>query len=254
MRRAWPSRSCSRWAGRILPEILTPAARREGAGVTESRWAERVDSLRLTEIFCSLQGEASTAGAVCTFIRLTGCPLRCQYCDTAYAFHGGEWTAIEDILARTQELGAQHVCVTGGEPLAQPNAIPLIKRLCDAGFAVSVETAGAIDIRPVDTRASRVVDIKTPGSGESARNRWDNIDVLTGHDQLKFVICSREDYEWARDVVRRIVVPADCRIWFSPSHGQVDVRGLAEWIVTDRLPVRFQLQLHKLLWDDEPGR
>lgn len=237
-----------------MPELLNPGAHREGEGVNQSRWAERVDSLRLTEIFCSLQGEANTAGAVCTFIRLTGCPLRCQYCDTAYAFHGGEWVTIDAILAETEALGARHVCVTGGEPLAQPNAIPLITRLCDAGFAVSVETAGAIDIRPVDSRASRVVDIKTPGSGEAARNRWDNIEVLTDHDQLKFVICSREDYEWARDIVRQLSVPASCRIWFSPSHGQVNTRALAEWIVEDRLPVRFQLQLHKLLWGDEPGR
>ena len=223
-------------------------------GVSDSRWAERINALRITEIFCSLQGEARTAGAVCTFIRLTGCPLRCQYCDTAYAFHGGEWTSLDDIIARTQALGATEVCVTGGEPLAQPNAIPLIKRLCDAGFSVSVETAGALDIRPVDERASRVVDIKTPGSAESARNRWDNIAALTGHDQLKFVICSRDDYEWSRDRVAEMSLPAGCTVWFSPSHGQVDVKALADWIVEDRLPVRFQLQLHKLLWGDEKGR
>jgi 7-carboxy-7-deazaguanine synthase len=237
-----------------LPELLTPTAHRQESGIDRSRWPERVNAVRLTEIFCSLQGEARSAGAVCTFIRLTGCPLRCQYCDTAYAFHGGEWTSLDAILARTRELAATHVCVTGGEPLAQPNAIPLIARLCDAGFEVSVETAGAIDIRPVDVRASRVVDIKTPGSGEAARNRWDNIDVLTPHDQLKFVICSRADYEWARQVVRELTVPSGCPIWFSPSHGQVDVRALAEWIVEDRLPVRFQLQLHKQLWGNEPGR
>lgn len=220
----------------------------------QSRWPERIDSLRLTEIFCSLQGETRTAGEVCTFIRLTGCPLRCRYCDTAYAFHGGQWMALDDIMARSRELAAHHVCVTGGEPLAQPNAIPLIKRLCDAGFEVSVETAGAIDIRPVDLRASRVVDIKTPDSGEAMRNRWDNIDVLTPHDQLKFVICSRTDYEWSREIVSGLTVPSGCTIWFSPSHGQVDARALADWIVEDRLPVRFQLQLHKQLWGDEPGR
>lgn len=222
-------------------------------GVRESRWRERIDALRITEIFCSLQGEAKAAGRVCTFIRLTGCPLRCHYCDTAYAFHGGEWQKIDDILARTHDFGALDVCVTGGEPLAQPNAAPLVRRLCDAGYDVSVETAGALDIRPIDTRASRVVDIKTPDSGEAGRNRWDNIEALTDHDQLKFVIGSLDDYRWSKQRLAEIELPSGCIVWFSPSHGQITARELADWIVADRLPVRFQLQLHKQLWGDAPG-
>jgi len=180
--------------------------------------------------------------------------LRCLYCDTAYAFTGGVWTSLDDILARVDTLGAHYVCVTGGEPLAQPNAIPLIERLCNAGFTVSVETAGALDITPVDVRASRVVDIKTPGSGEVARNLWSNIDVLTSHDQLKFVLCSRSDYDWACRQLEQLCLPEGCVVWFSPSHGQIDVTELANWIVADRLGVRLQLQLHKQLWADEPGR
>lgn len=222
-------------------------------GVRDSRWPQRVDALRVTEIFCSLQGEAKAAGRVCTFIRLTGCPLRCRYCDTAYAFHGGEWIPLDDILARTEALGARDVCVTGGEPLAQPNVAPLVRRLCDAGYDVSVETAGALDIRPIDTRASRIVDIKTPDSGEAGRNRWGNIAALTAHDQVKFVICSGSDYAWAKDRLAEIDVPCGCVVWFSPSHGEISPRELADLIVTDRLPVRFQLQLHKQLWGDRPG-
>ena len=237
-----------------MPSVIETAQRSRVEGVTHSRWPERVNALRLTEIFCSLQGEARDAGAVCTFIRLTGCPLRCHYCDTAYAFSGGEWQDIDSIVAQVDALGAHHVCVTGGEPLAQPNATVLVRRLCDAGYAVSVETAGALDIGGVDTRASRVVDIKTPDSGEAARNLWKNIDRLTDHDQLKFVICSRADYEWSRDRVAELTVPQGCTIWFSPSFGAVDARALGEWIIADRLPVKLQLQLHKQLWGDEPGR
>ncbi|WP_353249597.1 7-carboxy-7-deazaguanine synthase QueE [Salinisphaera sp. T31B1] len=210
--------------------------------------------MRITEIFCSLQGEAREAGAVTTFIRLTGCPLRCRYCDTSYAFTGGQWWPLAEILAEVETLAAEYVCVTGGEPLAQPNAIPLIRQLCDAGYRVSVETAGALDIRPVDTRASRVVDIKTPESGESARNRWDNMPALTGHDQLKFVLCSRSDYDWAVEQLAALRLPPGCTVWFSPSHGEIDPTQLADWIVADRLPVRMQLQLHKQLWADAPGR
>ena len=237
-----------------MPSVIETAQRSRAEGVTHSRWPERVNALRLTEIFCSLQGEARDAGAVCTFIRLTGCPLRCHYCDTAYAFSGGEWQDIDSIVAQVDALGAHHVCVTGGEPLAQPNATVLVRRLCDAGYAVSVETAGALDISDVDTRASRVVDIKTPDSGEAARNLWKNIDRLTDHDQLKFVICSRADYEWSRDRVAELTVPQGCTIWFSPAFGAVDARALGEWIIADRLPVKLQLQLHKQLWGDEPGR
>jgi len=212
------------------------------------------ERLKLTEIFLSLQGEARDAGWPTVFVRLTGCPLRCQYCDTAYAFHGGQWWDIDAILAEVARHGVRHVCVTGGEPLAQKRCIALLARLCDAGYEVSLETSGAIDISEVDPRVSRVVDIKTPASLEVARNRWDNIPLLTPHDQLKFVICDRADYEWARDVVAEQRLHERCTVWFSPSFSQVAPRALADWIVEDRLPVRYQLQLHKILWNDEPGR
>ena len=224
-------------------------------GASESpATAATTDRLRITEIFCSLQGEARDAGALTTFVRLTGCPLRCHSCDTAYAFSGGDWMPLDAIIQRVRTLEARQVCVTGGEPLAQPNCAALVGRLCNAGYRVSVETAGALDIRAVDSRASRVVDIKTPDSGEAARNRWDNIEALTGHDQLKFVICSRADYVWARDRVAELQLPAGCDVWFSPSSEQMPARDLADWIVADRLPVRFQLQLHKQLWGEAPGR
>ncbi|MEF2147801.1 7-carboxy-7-deazaguanine synthase QueE [Aquilutibacter rugosus] len=212
------------------------------------------DRLRLTEIFVSLQGEARTAGRVTTFVRLTGCPLRCQYCDTAYAFHGGEWWNFDAILDKVRELGAHHVCVTGGEPLAQKRARTLLTMLCDAGFDVSLETSGSLDVSAVDPRVSRIVDIKTPDSHESHRNLLSNLDVLTPHDQLKFVICSRADYEWSRAMLRDLQLDARCEVLFSPSFTQVDPTQLADWVVEDRLPVRFQFQLHKVLWNDEPGR
>ncbi|MDO5505617.1 MAG: 7-carboxy-7-deazaguanine synthase QueE [Pseudoxanthomonas suwonensis] len=212
------------------------------------------ERLRITEIFLSLQGEARDAGWPTVFVRLTGCPLRCRYCDTAYAFHGGQWQDIADIVAQVRAFGVRHVCVTGGEPLAQKRCLLLLRQLCDAGLVVSLETSGAIDVSQVDPRVSRVVDIKTPDSGEVDRNLWSNLEVLTAHDQLKFVICSRADYEWARDVVRERALDGICQVWFSPSKTQVDATTLADWIVADRLPVRFQMQLHKLLWDDEPGR
>jgi 7-carboxy-7-deazaguanine synthase len=212
------------------------------------------DRLRITEIFLSLQGEARDAGWPTVFVRLTGCPLRCQYCDTAYAFHGGEWLGIEAILAEVEGHGVRHVCVTGGEPLAQKRCPALLSRLCDAGYAVSLETSGAIDIGNVDARVSRVVDIKTPGSGEVARNRWENLALLTPRDQLKFVVCSRADFEWARDTVAEHQLDRRCEVLFSPSHAQVSARELADWIVAEKLPVRFQMQLHKQLWGEEPGR
>ena len=212
------------------------------------------DRLRITEIFCSLQGEARAAGWPSVFVRLTGCPLRCGYCDTAYAFHGGEWRDIDAIVDEVRGHGVRHVCVTGGEPLAQKRCIALLSRLCDAGFDVSLETSGAIDIGEVDARVSRVVDIKTPGSLEVARNRWENLPLLTPRDQVKFVICSREDYDWAKGVLAEHRPHERCDVLFSPSAGQVEARALADWIVADRLPVRFQMQLHKLLWNDEPGR
>ncbi len=216
--------------------------------------AASADRLKITEIFLSLQGEARDAGWPTVFVRLTGCPLRCRYCDTAYAFFGGEWRGIDDILAEVASHGVRHVCVTGGEPLSQKRCLDLLRRLCDAGYIVSLETSGAIDIADVDPRVSRVLDIKTPDSGEVERNRWDNLPLLTAHDQIKFVICSRADYEWARDVLREHRLHARCDVLFSPSKSEVAARDLADWIVADRLPVKFQMQLHKLLWNDEPGR
>jgi len=212
------------------------------------------DRLKLTEVFLSLQGEARDSGWPTVFVRLTGCPLRCQYCDTAYAFHGGEWWDIDAILAEVARHGVRHVCVTGGEPLAQKRCIALLGKLCDAGYVVSLETSGALDIGEVDTRVSRVVDIKTPGSMEATRNHWDNLALLTPNDQVKFVICDRADFEWARDVVAKHALHQRCDVLFSPSFGQVNARDLADWIVAEALPVRYQMQLHKLLWNDEPGR
>jgi 7-carboxy-7-deazaguanine synthase len=180
--------------------------------------------------------------------------LRCLYCDTRYSFPGGDWWEFDAILAEVARLGVRHVCVTGGEPLAQKRCTILLQRLCDAGYSVSLETSGALDIGGVDPRVSRVVDIKTPGSAEVHRNRWENIPLLTPHDEVKFVICSREDYEWSRAVVAEHALTSRCDVLFSPSFGQVAPRELAQWIVDDRLPVRFQLQLHKILWGDEPGR
>jgi len=216
--------------------------------------AASADRLKLTEIFLSLQGEARDAGWPTVFVRLTGCPLRCQYCDTAYAFHGGDWWDIDAILAEIARHGVRHVCITGGEPLAQKRCIGLLSRLCDAGYDVSLETSGAIDISEVDPRVSRVLDIKTPGSMEVARNLWENLPLLTSHDQIKFVICDRADFEWARDVVAKNQLHERCDVLFSPSFTQVQPRELADWIVAEKLPVRYQLQLHKILWNDEPGR
>ena len=212
------------------------------------------ERLRLTEIFLSLQGEARSIGWPTVFVRLTGCPLRCQYCDTAYAFHGGDWWTFDAILEEVARHGARHVCVTGGEPLAQKRCVALLARLGDAGYEVSLETSGAIDIGEVDPRVSRVLDIKTPASGEVGRNLWSNLPLLTPHDQVKFVICDRADYEWSKGVLAEHRLAGTCDVLFSPSFGQVSPRDLADWIVEDRLPVRFQVQLHKLLWDDAPGR
>jgi 7-carboxy-7-deazaguanine synthase len=210
--------------------------------------------LRLTEIFLSVQGEARSVGWPTVFVRLTGCPLRCTYCDTAYAFHGGEWWELDAILAEVARHGVRHVCVTGGEPLAQKRCGALLQALCDAGYSVSLETSGAIDISAADTRVSRVVDLKTPASGEMHRNLLSNLPQLTPHDQVKFVICDRTDYEWARAMVAEHALPDRCEVLFSPSFGQQPARELAEWILADKLPVRFQMQLHKFLWGDEPGR
>ena len=210
--------------------------------------------LKLTEIFLSIQGEADAVGWPTVFIRLTGCPLRCQYCDTAYAFHGGEWFTLEQVLEVVASHGARHVCVTGGEPLAQKACIPLLKALCDAGYRVSLETSGAIDVSHVDERVTRVVDIKTPDSGESARNRMENLALLRREEQVKFVICSRTDFDWARELVRAEALDQRCTVLFSPSHEQVEPRELAQWILDEHVPVRFQVQLHKFLWGNAPGR
>jgi 7-carboxy-7-deazaguanine synthase len=212
------------------------------------------ERLRLTEIFLSVQGEARDVGWPTVFVRLTGCPLRCQYCDTAYAFHGGQWWDIDAILAEVAKHGVRHVCVTGGEPLAQKRCLVLLERLCDAGYSVSLETSGALDIAAVDPRVSRVVDLKTPGSMEQARNRLENLPLLTARDQVKFVVCSRGDYEWARAMLAEHALAERCEVLFSPSFDEVAPRELAEWILEDRLPVRFQMQLHKQLWGDAQGR
>jgi 7-carboxy-7-deazaguanine synthase len=210
--------------------------------------------VRLTEIFLSVQGEADHVGWPTVFVRLTGCPLRCQYCDTQYAFHGGEWFSIDDVLSRVASFAVRHVCVTGGEPLAQKSCTALLARLCDAGYSVSLETSGAMDISKVDERVSRVIDIKTPGSGEVERNRLENLEQLRSGDQLKFVICDRADFEWASRFVDERDLHERSAVLFSPSYGQVEPRDLAEWILNARLPVRFQVQLHKFLWGDAPGR
>ncbi len=188
------------------------------------------------------------------FVRLTGCPLRCRYCDTEYAFYEGDWTSIDAVLEQVGQYGARHVCVTGGEPLAQPACVELLRRLCDLGYEVSLETSGALDIGMADVRVSRVVDVKTPDSGESDRNRIENFAQLTPHDQLKFVICSRADYDWSKQFLAQHGLHGRCDVLFSPAFGQVAPADLAQWILDDRLDVRFQLQLHKILWGDVPGR
>ena len=222
---------------------------------TTSRVPEsREGLLKITEIFYSLQGEARDAGRPTVFIRLTGCPLRCVYCDSEYAFYGGEWKQIDQIMEQVASYQTPYVCVTGGEPLAQKRCQLLLKKLCDAGYRVSLETSGAMDVSQVDERVSRVLDIKTPDSGESGRNLWANLEVLTAHDQLKFVLCSREDYQWALEEVRSRGLDEKLDVLFSPVWGKVEPAELAEWVLSDHLNVRVQLQLHKLLWGDMPGK
>lgn len=209
--------------------------------------------LRITEIFYSIQGEADSVGWPTVFVRLTGCPLRCGYCDTAYAFHGGEWQSFDAILQAVAQYSPSHVTVTGGEPLAQKNCLGLLVRLCNAGYRVSLETSGALPIGEVDARVVRVMDLKTPGSGESARNLYDNIPLLHSRDQVKFVICDRADYDWSKRLLDEYRLAERCQVLFSPSYAQLEARTLAEWILADRLPVRLQVQLHKYLWGDVPG-
>jgi len=209
--------------------------------------------LRITEIFHSIQGEADSVGWPTVFVRLTGCPLRCVYCDTAYAFHGGEWMGFDAILQKVAGYAPRYVTVTGGEPLAQKNCGALLTRLCDAGYRVSIETGGALPIAGLDSRVVRVMDLKTPGSGERERNLLENIPALRTGDQVKFVICDRADYEWSRGMVSEHGLTGRCQVLFSASHGQLESRQLAEWILADKLPVRLQVQLHKYLWGNVPG-
>lgn len=211
-------------------------------------------ALRITEIFHSLQGESSRVGLPTVFVRLTGCPLRCGYCDTSYAFTGGENIKIDAILERVATFHTPYVCVTGGEPLAQKNCPALLAALCDAGYSVSLETSGALDIGSVDARVARIVDIKTPGSGEAKKNRWENIAALKPSDEVKFVLCDAADYQWAKQMLTEYRLAERCPVLFSPVHGTLNPTLLAEWILRDRLPVRMQVQLHKYLWGSEPGR
>ena len=216
--------------------------------------AKAGDRLRITEIFYSLQGEARSVGWPTVFIRLTGCPLRCGYCDTSYAFQGGEWYTLENILQEVAHYNTRHVTVTGGEPLAQKICLDLLTRLCDAGYDVSLETSGALDVSGVDKRVVKVMDLKTPGSGEAARNMYANLQHLQAQDQIKFVLCDREDYDWAVALLKQHTLAEKCEVLFSPVQGQLDPRQLAEWILADQLPVRFQIQLHKILWGNKAGR
>lgn len=212
------------------------------------------DRLRVSEIFASIQGESTTVGVPTVFVRLTGCPLRCHWCDTTYAFSGGDRLSIAEILERVAALGLSEVCVTGGEPLAQPACHELLTALLDAGHRVSLETSGAISIVGLDPRVRCVMDLKAPGSGEADKNLWDNLQHLRAHDEVKFVLADRTDYEWAKDVLERHGLARRATVLFSPVAGSLPPALLAEWILADRLPVRFQLQLHKILWGDTRGK
>lgn len=219
------------------------------------RFVKKDETLRISEIFFSLQGETRTVGLPTVFVRLTGCPLRCVYCDTAYAFEGGSLMSLDAILAQVAEYKPAYVTVTGGEPLAQPNVLPLLSALCDAGYEVSLETGGAMPVEQVDARVIKVVDLKTPASGEVSRNRYENLAFLNPHDQIKFVLCNRADYEWARlQLDQHALTEKVSEILFSPAFERLSYRDLADWIIADHLPVRMQVQLHKIIWGDERGR
>ena len=211
-------------------------------------------SLKITEIFNSIQGETSKIGLPTVFIRLTGCPLRCQYCDTSYAFYGGTVMLFEDIIRQVKKYNCKDVCVTGGEPLAQSNSKELLKNLVDLDFNVSLETSGSMSLEGINERVKVIMDIKTPDSEEATKNRWENIEILKKSDELKFVICSREDYQWSKAIVEKYKMDKICPILFSPCSESLDPRYLAEWILADQLPIRFQMQIHKILWDNQPGR
>lgn len=210
-------------------------------------------TLRVTEIFLSLQGETSRVGLPTAFVRLTGCPLRCGYCDTAYAFHGGTTISLAAVIEAVAQFCTRYVTVTGGEPLAQSNCIALLRALCDKNYSVSLETGGSLDVAPVDARVSKILDIKTPGSGEARKNLWKNLVHLTPHDEIKFVICNEADYAWAKEQLAERRLDAICPVLFSPSYRELPATQLADWILRDRLPVRFQTQLHKQLWGEQPG-
>lgn len=212
------------------------------------------DSLRINEIFFSLQGETSRVGLPTVFVRLTGCPLRCNYCDTTYAFSGGQTMTLAAILSEVERHRPRYVCVTGGEPLAQKNCLPLLRALCDAGYEVSLETSGALDVSGVDARVVKVLDLKTPASGEMEKNLWGNLEYLNPHDEIKFVLCDEADYQWAKRALEEHRLAQRCAVLFSPAQGQITAKDLAEWILRDCLPVRLQVQLHKLLWGNEAGR
>ena len=232
---------------------VTPARSTAADAAEAAAHAQPEPRLRISEIFHSVQGEADAVGWPTVFVRLTGCPLRCTWCDTEYAFHGGQWRTLDEVLAEVVQYGARHVCVTGGEPLAQKRCVDLLARLCDAGYEVSLETSGALDVGAVDARVRKVLDLKAPGSGEVARNLWSNLGHLQPHDQVKVVIADRTDYDWAVAQLREHALATRCQVLFSPVYGRLAPRQLAEWILADRLPVRLQLQLHKLLWGEEPG-
>jgi 7-carboxy-7-deazaguanine synthase len=236
-----------------MATVKIPAARPSAAEGIEA-FPARVDALRINEIFFSLQGETSRTGLPTVFVRLTGCPLRCGYCDTAYAFHEGSTRDLDEVLAEVAKYSARYVCVTGGEPLAQGSCCALLERLADAGYSVSLETSGALDIGHVDARVSRVVDIKTPGSGEADKNRWENLALLTSRDEVKFVLCDEDDYRWAAEVLHKHELDRKCQVLFSPAFGELAAVVLAEWVLRDRLPVRLQIQLHKVLWNDARGK
>ncbi len=225
-----------------------------GAAIAQQSAPAAESRLRITEIFHSLQGEADAVGWPTVFVRLTGCLLRCTWCDTTYSFHGGHWRSIDEVLDEVASHGANHVCVTGGEPLSQKRCLVLLRRLCDAGYEVSLETSGALDVAEVDPRVRKVIDLKAPASGESARNLWSNLAAVLPHDQIKIVVADRADYDWAREQLTLHALASRCQVLLSPVHGQIEPRQLAEWILQDRLPVRMQLQLHKLLWGATPGR
>jgi 7-carboxy-7-deazaguanine synthase len=215
--------------------------------------SEQAARLKITELFYSLQGEARNVGLPTVFIRLTGCPLRCSYCDTEYAFSGGEWMDIQSILEQVKQFKTRHVTVTGGEPLAQKNCIELLRLLCNSGYEVTLETSGAIAIDSVDERVIKILDVKTPASGEVSKNRLQNLLLLTAEDQIKFVICNEDDYHWSKQFIEQHQLESCCEILFSPSNGELDASQLADWILRDQLNVRFQIQLHKILWGDVPG-